>query len=103
MVAAGPGLAEKSRIVLKEPSTMKRLALFALAVLFVASACTSDTPSSASGPKPTFSALLRTSNENPPISNAESTGSGNATITFDLTRDAAGNVTAASATFVLNV
>jgi CHRD domain-containing protein len=103
MLPTGPRLAEKGRIVLKEPLTMKRLALFALATLFVASACTSDTPSSASGPKPTFSAELKTSNENPPIQGAEATGSGNATVTFDLTRNSAGNVTAASATFVVNL
>jgi hypothetical protein len=82
---------------------MKRFVFSAIALAFVASACTSDSPSSPSEPKPTFSAELRASNENPPITDAEATGGGNATVTFDLTRNAAGIVTAASATFVVNL
>src|SRR5436309_9982429 len=84
---------------------MKRLTLAILALAFVASACSSDSsPSSASSqPKPTFTADLKASNENPPISGAESTGAGNSTITFDLTRDSAGNITAVTATFVVNL
>jgi hypothetical protein len=35
----------------------------------------------------------------PPVTNAESSGSGNITITFNLTRDASGNVTAGTADF----
>jgi hypothetical protein len=89
---------------MKEPRTMKRFALSVLAAAFVASACSDDSPSSPSGqPKPTFSAELRASNENPPISNAESTGNGNATVTFDVARDSAGNITASTATFVVNL
>jgi CHRD domain len=83
---------------------MKRFACSVIALGFLASACGNDSPSSPSSqPKPTFSAELRASNENPPITDAEATGTGNATVTFDLTRDAAGNVTAASATFVVNL
>jgi CHRD domain len=83
---------------------MKRFACSVIALGFLASACGDDSPSSPSSqPKPTFSAELRASNENPPITDAEATGTGNATVTFDLTRDAAGNVTAASATFVVNL
>jgi CHRD domain len=83
---------------------MRCIVLSALALAFVASGCTSDTASSPSSqPKPTFSAELRASNESPAITDAEATGAGNATVTFDLTRDAAGNVTAASATFVVNL
>jgi hypothetical protein len=83
---------------------MKRVALYVFAVACLSSACSDDTPSSPSTqPKPTFSAELRASNENPAITDAESTGIGNATVTFDVTRDAAGNLTAATATFVVNL
>jgi len=46
---------------------------------------------------------LSPANEVPPITNAESTVSGTATITLVVTRDAANNVTAATATFVVNL
>jgi hypothetical protein len=82
---------------------MKRFVFSAIALAFVASACTSDSATSPSQPKPTFSALLKTSNENPPISGAEATGTGNSTMTFDVTRDASGNITAATVTFVVNL
>jgi len=80
---------------------MKRLSTTVIALAFVAAGCGSST--SPSGPtKPTFSAQLLPSNEVPPISNAESSGSGSATITFDTTTSG-GNVTAASVTFVANL
>jgi len=83
---------------------MKRLSLFTLALAFVAAGCSKSTTAPTTTPtKPTFTADLKTTNEVPPISNAEAGGSGNATITFDLTKDAAGNVTAASVTFVVNL
>ena len=83
---------------------MKRFVFSAIALACVASACTSDTASSPSSqPKPTFSALLKTSNENPPITGAEATGTGNSTMTFDVTRDSSGNITAATVTFVVNL
>src|SRR5262249_14452876 len=53
--------------------------------------------------KPTFTADLRPSNEVPPISNAESTGAGTATVVFDITKDAAGNVTSGTATFIVTL
>jgi hypothetical protein len=39
----------------------------------------------------------------PPITNAESVASGSATITFDATRDASNNITAANVTVVANL
>ena len=81
---------------------MKRFALFASAVAVVASACT-DSPSTPSSPKSTFSALMQTSNENPPITGTEAGGTGNSTMTFDVTRDASGNITDAKVTFVVNL
>jgi hypothetical protein len=43
-----------------------------------------------------FTAALLPSNEVPPTSGTEATGSGTATLTFNLTKDSAGNITAAS-------
>ena len=83
---------------------MKRLLVLAAAVGLLATACSKDTPSAPSTPpKPTFTATLSTANEVPPITGPEATGSGNATITFDVTRDAAGNITGGTATFVVNL
>ncbi len=45
--------------------------------------------------KVTFTVDLKTENEVPPISNEEKTANGKATVVFDLTRDAAGKITAA--------
>lgn len=44
-----------------------------------------------------FTADLKSENEVPPISNEEKAGNGKATVTFDLTRDAAGKITGANA------
>ncbi|HEX9437702.1 MAG TPA: CHRD domain-containing protein [Candidatus Limnocylindria bacterium] len=44
-----------------------------------------------------FTADLKTENEVPPIANDEKGASGKATVTFDLTRDTAGKITAAKA------
>ena len=77
---------------------MKRLAVLA-AVLAIAVGCgkSSNEPS---GPvNPTFTADLRPANEVPPIANAEASGSGTATITFNVTRDAAGNITSGTVSF----
>ena len=59
--------------------------------------CTNDPPTSPSpGTTQTFTANLLTANEVPPIANEETGGSASATITFALTNDSAGHVTAAS-------
>jgi len=54
-------------------------------------------PTAAPAAKLTFTADLKSENEVPPIANDEKSGSGKATVTFDLTRDAAGKITAAKA------
>jgi len=46
-----------------------------------------------------FTAALSPANEVPPVTNAESTVTGTANITLNTTKDAAGNITAATATF----
>jgi hypothetical protein len=81
---------------------MKRLALVTFA-LILAGGCSSSSPSTPTASGPTFTAVLSPANEVPPVSNAESTGSGNATITFNLTKDAQGNITAGTATFVVSL
>jgi hypothetical protein len=84
---------------------MKRSALTVLTIAFFAAGCGSSTsPTSTNTPaKPTFTAALSTANEVPPITNAEAGGSGTATITFDITRDANNNITAATANFTVNL
>lgn len=75
---------------------MKRFSLFAVALAFVAAGCkSSSSPTTTSPTKPTFTAALSAQNEVPPITNAESGGRGDATITIDQT--------AASVTFVVNI
>ncbi len=66
------------------------------------SAAPSPTPAKTSAaPSPTqaatlkFTADLKTENEVPPIANDEKSGSGKATVTFDLTRDASGKAMSA--------
>src|SRR6478672_3496669 len=81
---------------------MKRFVIL-LAALAVTSAACSKSDTAPTPVKPTFTADLRPANEVPPVSNAESTGSGSATIVFDTTKDAAGNVTGGTATFTVNL
>jgi filamentous hemagglutinin family protein len=83
---------------------MKPVSVLAVALGLLAAGCSSSpsTPTTTAA-KPTFTAALSPANEVPPITNAESVVTGNATITFDTTKDAAGNVTAATATFVVNL
>ncbi len=84
---------------------MKKFVLFAtLALAVTAAGCGDDnSPTNPTPTKPTFTADLRPANEVPPVTDAEASGSGTATITFDVTRDSAGNVTAGTATFVVNL
>jgi len=53
--------------------------------------------------KLTFTADMRSENEVPPIANEEKSGSGKATVAFDLTRDGAGAITAAKASIDLTL
>ena len=85
---------------------MKRLAFVMVGLSLVALGCSSDSsnPNNPSNPNtPTFTATLSPANENPPISNGENTGSGSVTVTFNVTRDAGGNVTSGTATFVVTL
>lgn len=84
---------------------MTRLSVLAIAVALAAAGCSSSStsPSTTSPTNPTFTAQLSPANEVPPVSNGESTVQGSASITLVTTKDASGNTTAATATFVVNL
>lgn len=64
----------------------------------------STTPTPTAPVNPTFTATLSPASEAPnPVVNAESVASGNATITFVVTRDAANVVTSAVGTALVNM
>jgi hypothetical protein len=83
---------------------MKRTLILAsiLAVAFAASACGDDDnpndPSTTLNPR--FTAIMLAANETPPITTGPDAGTaGNAIVTLHLTKDGAGNITAATADF----
>jgi hypothetical protein len=79
---------------------MNRLAMLVVVASMSVAACGSKTPTAASNPNQVkFTAALSPANEVPAITNAENTGRGTANITFNLTKDAAGTITAATADF----
>src|SRR3954468_19469858 len=82
---------------------MKRLSLlFALGV-FVSGCGSSSSTAPTTPTNPTFVATLSPANEVPAVTGAEASGSGTATVTMVTTKDSAGNVTAATMTFVVNM
>ena len=82
---------------------MKRLSLLIVALGVLVSGCGSSSTTPTGPTNPTFTATLLPASENPAIVGAEAAGSGNATVTLVVTKDAAGNVTAATGTFVVNL
>jgi hypothetical protein len=78
---------------------MNRWVAFALAACAVTAGCDDNGTTSPSNQPAVFSAILQPSNEVPPITNAESSGSGAAQISLQLTRDGAGAITGATADF----
>jgi len=88
---------------------MKRLAVAIVGVLFAAgcsSSNSSTTSPSTNGPGVSnvrFTAALAASQETPPITNAESTGTGTATMDFTITRDANSVITASTVNFQVNM
>jgi hypothetical protein len=88
---------------------MKRVSLLIVTLGFVTlgvlvSGCGSSSPAAPTTPtNPTFTATLSPANENPAIVGPEASGSGTATVTMVTTKDGAGNITAATATFVVNL
>jgi hypothetical protein len=75
------------------------IALLALAACVCVSACDdNETAPSAAAPL-VFSTLLSPSNEVPPVSGSESSGRGAVQVQFNVTRDASGGISAATANF----
>ncbi len=81
---------------------MKRASL-ALAFALLAASCGSSSTSPSTSSNPTFTAQMLPANEVPSITNAESSASGTATITFVPTKDASGNVTSVTAHVAVTV
>lgn len=78
----------------------RQIALLAIAAsVILAAACGSDETTAPSAAPLVFSALLSPTNEVPPVGGTESAGHGAAQVQFDVTRDAAGAITAATGTF----
>jgi hypothetical protein len=84
---------------------MKRVGMLVLgfSVLVLGAAC-DDSPTAPSNQDIVFTAQLSAANEVPPVSNAESTGRGTATMTFHPTRDSGNAITGGTVdiTFSLN-
>jgi len=81
---------------------MRHWGVFVLAAAVMAAGCGSDssTPTAPSNPNTvTFSAALLPSNEVPAITNAEQSGRGTASITFNLTRNTAGAIQSGTVDF----
>lgn len=82
---------------------MKRLGLglvmCTIAAFGMAACDEDDNPTGPSNQPVVFTSQLRAANEVPPVTNAESTATGSVTITFNLTRDASGAITAGTASF----
>jgi CHRD domain len=83
---------------------MKRLGfavLMSAVAMFGANACDDDdNPNGPSAQPVIFTAQLSPANEVPAVTNADSTGRGTATITFNVTRDSSGAITAGTVTFL---
>ena len=82
-----------------------RLACFALLAGLVVSGCSksSTAPSTTTPAPPKFTVALSPTNEVPAVTNADATGSGTATITMNVFKDSAGNITAATADFAVSL
>jgi CHRD domain len=81
---------------------MKRLAfgiLMCAVAAFGAAACDDDNPTEPSNQPVIFTSQLSAANEVPAITGAEANARGSVTITFNLTRDAAGAITGGTASF----
>ena len=76
----------------------------ALSLSILTAACDKESPTTPStSATPTFAATLRTSEEVPSVTGAESSGTGNVTVTLNVTKDPSGNVTGGMATFAVTL
>lgn len=82
---------------------MKHLPILVLALVF-AVGCDSKSPTSASNPNVIkFTAALLPGNEVPAVTNADAGASGTMTLNLNLTKDAAGAITAATGDFTMDL
>lgn len=80
------------------------LALVGVATMATGCGSTATAPTTVSLPTSyTFTASLLPANEVPAVTNAGASGSGTVTVTMPVTRDSAGSITAATATFTVNL
>jgi hypothetical protein len=80
------------------------LSVFALGLTLAAFGCGKDTPAAPTPPAdPKFTATLSPANETTAVVGGDVSGSGTVTITMHPTKDAAGNVTAATADFTVTL
>jgi hypothetical protein len=86
------------RSIVKGESFMKRLATLVVVVLTAAAAACDDVPTQPSDTV-TFTVQLSPANEVPPVVNVEAGGNGIATARLSVTRDTAGAITTATASF----
>jgi CHRD domain len=84
---------------------MRRYSLIVPVLFALASGCANSVaPTTFNRPTVlTFTAPLSPASEVPPVTGAESTGSGTATITFNVTRDAGGSIISGTVTFAVNL
>ena len=83
---------------------MNRLFVFIVGLGVLAVGCADSTaPSQGTITTSTFTVPLLPANEVPPITNADASGSGTATIALTVTKDDSGNITSASANFQISV
>ena len=80
-----------------------RLSCVAMVIGLAAAGCSNSSTSPTPAAAPRFTATLAPANEVPAVVNADASGSGTVTITLNTTKDAAGNITAANADFVVTL
>ena len=82
---------------------MLKRGVMMLTLVAAVSGC-DDSPTAPDDPNVVvMTAQLSAANEVPPVTNAEANARGDVRITFNLTRDGSNNITAATATFVVNL
>src|SRR5258706_6931742 len=93
---------EEELVIVKTSRVTKRAVVLVglLTVTLGVFACSDDSPVNPSpATQARFSGALSPAQETPPVTGPETSGSGTVNITFNLTRDASGNLTAATAVF----
>lgn len=79
---------------------MKKLAILACVTGLAGAGCGSESPMGPTTSTMVFTAALSAASEVPPVANTEAGATGTATITFHVTRDAAGVITDSTVDFV---